>query len=222
MTDNGSQSRRAGLPGCPENGFQTTRRAVEKKTAGIMCDFHSESGAAKSVPDKDTGPKTLKKQSHGNDASKKEVLYGPQQTGGVLELKSCNSGLQFEATNDTLPEDNLQGARMGDLSDRREARRFVMTLPVKVLAHDANGPELKAHTRDVSYQGLYFLTEARFENGSEIDFVLTLPEQVIPGGDVNIRCHGRVVRVESSDSGKTGIAARIEKYEFVPIRASAA
>ena len=111
---------------------------------------------------------------------------------------------------------------MGDLSDRREARRFVMTLPVKVLAHDAQSPEMKAHTRDVSYRGLYFLTDARFENGSEIDFVLTLPQQVISAGDVNIRCHGRVVRVETSDNGKTGIAAKIEKYEFVPVRATAA
>jgi hypothetical protein len=111
---------------------------------------------------------------------------------------------------------------MGDLSDRREARRFVMTLPVRVLARDAKEHELKAHTRDVSYRGLYFLTENKFEYGSEIDFILTLPEQMITVGDVNIRCHGRVVRVESTDSGKTGIAAKIERYEFVPLRASAA
>lgn len=111
---------------------------------------------------------------------------------------------------------------MADLSDRREARRFVMTLPVRVLARESSGAELKAHTRDVSYRGLYFLADASFEKGSEIDFVLTLPQQVISAGDVNIRCHGRVVRVEASDNGKTGIAAKIEKYEFVPLRASAA
>ena len=111
---------------------------------------------------------------------------------------------------------------MGDLSDRREARRFVMTLPVRVLAHDVSSPELKAHTRDVSYRGLYFLSEARFENGTEIDFILTLPQQMISAGDVNIRCHGKVVRVESTDNGRIGIAAQIERYEFVPIRASAA
>ena len=97
-----------------------------------------------------------------------------------------------------------------------------MTLPVRVLARDASGPELKAHTRDVSYRGLYFLTDARFEDGSEIDFILTLPQQMITTGDVNIRCHGRVVRIETDENGKTGIAAKIEKYEFVPIRASAA
>jgi hypothetical protein len=111
---------------------------------------------------------------------------------------------------------------MGDLSDRREARRFVMTLPVRVLADDPNGPELKAQTRDVSYRGLYFLSEATFESGSEIDFILTLPQQMISAGDVNIRCHGKVVRVESIDNGRTGIAARIDRYEFVPMRASAA
>jgi hypothetical protein len=49
-----------------------------------------------------------------------------------------------------------------------------------------------------------------------------LPQQVISAGDVNIRCHGRVVRVEATENGKTGIAAKIEKYEFVPLRASAA
>jgi PilZ domain len=111
---------------------------------------------------------------------------------------------------------------MGDLSDRREARRFVLTLPVRVLAREVSGPELKAHTRDVSYRGLYFLAEATFEKGNEIDFILTLPQQVISAGDVNIRCHGRVVRVESSDNGKMGVAAKIERYEFVPLRASAA
>jgi hypothetical protein len=115
-----------------------------------------------------------------------------------------------------------QGARMGDLSDRREARRFVMTLPVRVLAHDASSPELRANTRDVSYRGLYFLTDARFEDGTEIDFILTLPQQMISAGDVNIRCHGKVVRIEPSENGKTGIAAKIEKYEFVPARAPAA
>lgn len=111
---------------------------------------------------------------------------------------------------------------MSDNSDRREARRFVMNLPVRVLAKDANGPELKAHTRDVSYRGLYFLTDARFEKGSQIDFIITLPHQIIPAGDVSIRCHGQVVRVEKAEHGPHGIAAKIERYEFVPARATAA
>lgn len=97
-----------------------------------------------------------------------------------------------------------------------------MSLPVRVLPRDNNSPELKAQTRDVSYRGLYFHAEARFEKGSEIDFVLTLPQQIVSAGDVNIKCHGKVVRVDTADDGRTGIAARIDRYEFVPARASAA
>ena len=141
----------------------------------------------------------------------------------VLELFCWNFALQSMSLNVNLsPCSAEQGAGMGDLSDRREARRFVMTLPVRVLAHDTSSPELKAHTRDVSYRGLYFLSEASFDHGTEIDFIITLPHQMISAGDVNIRCHGQVVRVESTDNGKTGIAARIDRYEFVPVRASAA
>ena len=98
-----------------------------------------------------------------------------------------------------------------------------MTLPVRVMARDAKEHELKAHTRDVSYRGLYFLTDNKFDYGNEIDFIITLPQQMVTAGDVNIRCHGRVVRVENPiENGKTGIAAKIERYEFVPLRASAA
>ena len=153
------------------------------------------------------------------------VLYGPQRNNLVLELKKEENRIAVCGNECYGPIITVcQGARMGELSDRREARRFVMTLPVRVMARDggSHGSELKAHTRDVSYRGLYFLAEGEFEKGNEIDFVLTLPQQVISAGDVSIKCHGHVVRVESTNNGKVGIAAKIDKYEFVPLRASAA
>jgi hypothetical protein len=104
---------------------------------------------------------------------------------------------------------------MSDGSDRREARRFNMTLPMRVLPGDSQSAELMAYTRDVSYRGLYFLAEAAFKIGSSIEFVITLPEQVTRAADVNIRCHGQVVRTEPTHNGKTGIAAKIERYEFL-------
>ena len=45
--------------------------------------------------------------------------------------------------------------------------------------------------------------------------MLTLPKEITLAGDVNIRCFGQVVRVEP-DSPSRGIAARIERYEFIP------
>ena len=107
------------------------------------------------------------------------------------------------------------GSGMSEGTDRREARRFNMTLPLKILSLDSNAHELKAFTRDVSYRGLYFLAEAEFKLGSAIEFIITLPEQVTRSGDVNIRCHGQIVRTESTQNGKRGVAAKIERYEFL-------
>jgi PilZ domain len=109
---------------------------------------------------------------------------------------------------------------MADGAERREARRFAMSLPMRILAHDGHSHEVHGSTRDVSYRGLYFLAESTFEVGSEIDFVLTLPQRVSPSGEVDIRCRGQVIRVETGDNGSVGVAAKIERYEFVPTTAA--
>jgi hypothetical protein len=111
---------------------------------------------------------------------------------------------------------------MADGSDRRVARRFTMSLPLRVLPRESRSQELRAQTRDVSYQGLYFLADTQFEVGSEIEFVLTLPKLPAQSGEVDIRCRGQIVRVESASNGTIGVAAKIERYEFVPVAASAA
>jgi PilZ domain len=111
---------------------------------------------------------------------------------------------------------------MSDGAERREARRFVMTLPLRVLSHEQKGTEFTAQTRDVSYRGLYFLADSKFDLGSEIEFVITLPQQVTQATDVSIRCRGQIVRVEQESDGRVGVAAKIDRYEFLPAAASAA
>src|SRR5258706_2724887 len=114
-----------------------------------------------------------------------------------------------------------QGVLMSVGADRREARRFTMSLPMRVSPR-AKGRELDANCCDVSYRGLYFVADADFEVGSEIEFVIALPQQVTKSGDVNIRCQGEVVRIEPNGNGSVGIAARIARYEFIPATATAA
>jgi len=220
VANHGGEGRRVGTLRSPEDGLKAPRGTIKEKIARIVLNRHKEAGKfGKVYTELSTSVRTLHP-------------LGTQKTGSIPPTTLIFS------TSAKIPEFRIAvsahecyfalnlaqsgGPPMGDLSDRREARRFTMTLPVRVLAHEANSPELKAHTRDVSYRGLYFLSEARFENGSEIDFILTLPQQMISAGDVNIRCHGRVVRVESAENGQMGVAARIERYEFVPARASAA
>jgi hypothetical protein len=105
---------------------------------------------------------------------------------------------------------------MSDEAERRTSRRFVMNLPLTVRPAGQEGvADQQGETRDGSFRGLYFLADASFEAGTPIEFVLTLPKEITMAGDVHIRCFGRVVRVEDLD-GRRGIAARIERYEFLP------
>ena len=105
---------------------------------------------------------------------------------------------------------------MNEDSERREARRFTMALPMRIFPQKAVESEFRGQTQDVSYRGLYFLADARkFTVGSEIEFIITLPEQVRQSGDVHIRCRGQIVRVEEVKE-RTGIAAKIDRYEFLP------
>jgi hypothetical protein len=103
--------------------------------------------------------------------------------------------------------------------DRRAARRFSMMLPLKVrFSTGENVSEKPGETRDVSFRGLYFTIEESLETGSSIEFVLTLPQQITLAGDVHIRCYARVLRVEAHN-GRRGVAAQIERYEFLPASA---
>ncbi|HJY86550.1 MAG TPA: PilZ domain-containing protein [Candidatus Acidoferrales bacterium] len=103
--------------------------------------------------------------------------------------------------------------------ERRASRRFTMTLPLTVRSTGPNGAvERRGQTRDISFRGLYFLSDTYYDVGSEIEFVLTLPREITQAGDVHIRCFGQVVRVDVL-TGHHGVAARIERYEFLPAAA---
>jgi len=102
--------------------------------------------------------------------------------------------------------------------ERRASRRFTMTLPLTVRASGPSGGERQGQTQDVSFRGLYFMMDADFEPSSPIEFVLTLPREITLAGDVHIRCFAEIVRVEPHN-GRRGIAARIDRYEFLPTAA---
>jgi hypothetical protein len=110
---------------------------------------------------------------------------------------------------------------MDTAADRREARRFTMNLPLSILSWEHKCEELPVNMRDVSYRGLYFFAGEQFEAGREISFVITLPKDLLKSGDVRIRCRGKIVRVDPGQDGKLGIAAMIERYEFIPCTVAA-
>ena len=103
-------------------------------------------------------------------------------------------------------------------TEKRRAKRFPMRLPVAVKVEQAKNDKQVVETRDVSSSGIYFEFGSPMEVGASLEFLLTLPEPITKGSPVRIRCVGKVVRVEKSPAGnigQLGVAATIERYEFV-------
>jgi PilZ domain len=114
------------------------------------------------------------------------------------------------------PWTQFRAKEMANAMERRASRRFSMSLPLTVRSEASAGiVEHTAQTRDISFRGLYFLTDTPYEAGSKIEFVLTLPKEITQAGDVRIRCYGRIVRVEARERSQ-GVAACIERYDFLP------
>ncbi len=91
-----------------------------------------------------------------------------------------------------------------------------MALPVAIKL-DKNNAEKTVHTKDISSSGVYFEFSAPIDVGSSLEFILTLPGEITQGNAVRVRCRGKVVRVDrtSGDGDTLGLAATIERYEFV-------
>jgi PilZ domain len=100
--------------------------------------------------------------------------------------------------------------------EKRATRRFALRLPVAVNC-DQNGAQDKAaQTRDVSARGICFYIDSSVREGATIEFTLTLPPEITLTESIQVRCKGRVVRVdEAGTEGKVAVAAVIDEYEFL-------
>lgn len=105
------------------------------------------------------------------------------------------------------------------MSESRTGKRFPLELPIRM--HEADSAEeLHGITGNVSSAGVYVRANAAWKVGSRVEFDITLPaEAAAAKHDVQIRCRGRVVRVENTTAldakDKCGVACVIDKYEFV-------
>lgn len=100
--------------------------------------------------------------------------------------------------------------------ERRLTRRFQMRLPLKVRwTGDATVGEASTETKEVSSRGIYFFLPKDLKNGAPLEIVMTLPHEVTLAGPVKVRCLGHVVRTDASRETDIGVAAAIERYEFL-------
>ena len=100
--------------------------------------------------------------------------------------------------------------------ERRASRRFLMRLPLTVRWTDETVVgEAATESREVSSRGLYFHLPNGLKSGSPVEIVMTLPHELTQAGPVRVRCLGRVLRSSPETTGEVGVAAAIERYEFM-------
>jgi PilZ domain-containing protein len=101
-------------------------------------------------------------------------------------------------------------------SERRTTQRFSMRLPLTVRwTTGAAVGETSTESRDVSSRGVYFFLSKDVKEGSPVEILLTLPNEITLAGPVRVRCLGRVQRTEPREEGAVGVVAAIERYEFL-------
>lgn len=102
--------------------------------------------------------------------------------------------------------------------ERRTARRYVLSLPVKV-----GGPKHQPWdgvAKDVSINGLYLIikTDEVLPLGAMLDFSTVLPVEVTGKHQVRVSGRAKAVRIEKQtgeEFGCVGIASTIESYDFI-------
>jgi Tfp pilus assembly protein PilZ len=86
----------------------------------------------------------------------------------------------------------------------RQEERFDTTLAVRL--EEGGGT-----ARNVSANGIYFVTDVALEVGARVN--LALDFQNFPGGPIQVSCVARIVRVEAQGA-KKGVGAAIQSFEF--------
>lgn len=101
--------------------------------------------------------------------------------------------------------------------ERRRAHRFELQSPLIVRWKDgAQMREALTVSEDLSSNGIYFILPEGIQDGTPVEVEMTLPNQITLAGPVRVRCLGHIQRCEPTPGAKSGMAAAIEKYEFLP------
>jgi hypothetical protein len=100
---------------------------------------------------------------------------------------------------------------MKHYADMQSAPRFPLHLPVELKSQSG---AYSAETQNISANGVLFAMDKDVPVGSIVDFTILLPGKVVgTRGDVQIDCHGRVVR-SFEDNGRRGVGVVIDEYHF--------
>jgi hypothetical protein len=100
-------------------------------------------------------------------------------------------------------------------SERRSRNRVEVRLPVTVKPKDGSAEQL-SYTRDLSGQGIFFYSDSKITEGSQLEMVLILPTEVTAGERKWVCCQASVVRVEVGSGKGFGVAAVFDRLDVMP------
>jgi hypothetical protein len=107
----------------------------------------------------------------------------------------------------TIPQ-NVENKHYASM---QSAPRFPLHLPVEVMSQSG---ACSAETQNISANGVLFAMDRDVPVGSMVDFTILLPGEIVGSrADVQIDCHGRVVR-SFEDQGRRGVGVVIDEYHF--------
>jgi len=109
----------------------------------------------------------------------------------------------------------MQSGDDNSLADRRAARRYELSLPIRVWLTAVDSVSLNiGRTYDISTSGVYFILGRMISLGTALGFIVTLPAKLTGEADLFIRGAGKVSRVDEDRENDFGIAVVVERYEI--------
>lgn len=141
---------------------------------------------------------------------KKEFPRNPDAS-SALRKEGPSETVQSEATEQQLTPDSQQQTASKHYVEMQSAPRFPLHLPVELKSQSG---DCLAETQNISANGVLFAMDRDVPVGSIVDFTILLPGNVVGSRcDVQIDCHGRVVR-SFEDKGRRGVGVVIDEYHF--------
>jgi hypothetical protein len=96
--------------------------------------------------------------------------------------------------------------------EKRKAQRFELKLPLELIRKGSQALSEHGETKNLSSVGVFFEAGATLGIGEPVEYMITLPSTAgMSDHKVRLHCLGKVVRI----SPETGVAATLERYEFV-------
>ena len=117
-----------------------------------------------------------------------------------------------EATGEQKIAESPEQTAIKHYAEMQSAPRFPLHLPVELKSQ--SGGAYSAETQNISANGVLFAMDRDVPVGSLVDFTILLPGDVVGSRcDIQIDCHGRVVR-SFEDKGRRGVGVVIDEYHF--------